>query len=698
MRIKFILLFLFFLFVENYIFAQNMESPSKYPDFAYEYLGYDRFENFNRKMFLLNGAINKYAIRPITVIWSSVMPKYGMDRIKYAYNNILYPRQLVSSICQGDFKGAVHASARFIVNSTVGLGGMFDPAKRFLKINPVNEDMEQALAKWKIKQGPYLVVPILSSSTPRGLIGRAFDAALDPSSYVGSPVIAAVKAGFTVNNFTMLQPLSKVVENNYIDPYDITKKLYGLQIAILNSNLDRTDVLNSQDEIINDTKKDIMEDITKEDSIINVSDEIKIQTVKDSIQIVAPEEVIKGGTSTDEIIYDDILKPDIILKNFNPQNPVIDSMRTALFDVEGVDNSIWGDMSLWNRSFQNRIKTSSISIEPDREKYKYRYIMQKDKNSPLAIIFPSVGESIYSHHSDLFAKLFYDEGYSVLIQGSAFHYDFVKSMEKSFKPGIPKEDVKHIKTATLKIVNELENKYNCKFSNKVVLGTSYGAMSTLFLAANESDENMLNISKYISINPPIELLYALNQIDANSEEWIKDSDNLKDKTALTAAKILQTANKKEEENIKIETLPFNEKEAKLITGFVLHQKLSDLLFAIEEIPPSKKTDFYERVKNTNYKDYAQKYLVTNENPTIEDFSNSASLHSIKNYLQNNSNYTIYHSLDDYLVNENQLRQLKNYAKKNMKLIDKGAHLGFLYREEFIDDLKKEINLKQKARL
>ena len=91
-------------------------------------------------------------------------------------------------------------------------------------------------------------------------------------------------------------------------------------------------------------------------------------------------------------------------------------------------------------------------------------------------------------------------------------------------------------------------------------------------------------------------------------------------------------------------------------------------------------------------------MVTNENPTIEDFSNSASLHSIKNYLQNNSNYTIYHSLDDYLVNENQLRQLKNYAKKNMKLIDKGAHLGFLYREEFIDDLKKEINLKQKARL
>ncbi|MDO5436875.1 MAG: VacJ family lipoprotein [bacterium] len=677
------------------------EEISKYPDFSETYLGKDKFENFNRKMFVFNGALNKYALRPVTVVWSSVMPKYGMDRIKYAYSNILYPRRLVSSLVQRDFKAAGRATARFMVNSTVGVAGMFDPAKRFLKIKPVNEDMEQALAKLKMKSGPYLVVPVISSATPRALLGRALDSALDPSSYVGSPVIAAVKAGFTINNAAISQPLTKILEQNYIDPYDIVKKMYGLQVAILNANLDRDEVIEEANK--NSIEKELLDDVAYKKGLIEVSDieeylygdEEKIASEEENKLI--SEEIIKGSAITDEILYGDDLIPDIILKNFNPQHPVIDSMRTALFDLDGVDESMWGEMSLWNRSFQNRIKTGSVSVFEDREKYKYRYIMQKDKNAPVAIIFPSVGESVNSHHSTLFAKLFYDEGYSVVIEGSAFHYDFAKSMPESFKPVIPIKDVEYIKMTTSKTFKELENKYDCKFKDKVVLGTSYGAMSTLFLADSEAKENSLNITKYISINPPVEILYAMNEIDTNSEEWNKNPDNLKEKTTLTAAKILNAAERKEEGQ-KIETLPFNLEEAKLITGFVLHQKLSDLLFAIENIPITRKTDFYEKIKNTNYKDYAQKYLVSSEHPTIEDFSNTASLHSIQDYLKNNNNYRIYHTLDDYLTNNDQLKKLKGYSKERMRLIDRGAHLGFLYREEFIDDFKKEISLKEKPEL
>lgn len=678
MNKKFFIFFFVIFFSSSPCFAEN-----KYPDFASEYLGADKFENFNRKMFVLNGALNKYAVRPVTVVWSSIMPKYGIERLKYAYSNILYPRCLVSSLVQKDFKAAGHATTRFIVNSTVGLGGMFDPAKRFLHIKPVNEDMEQALAKLKIKQGPYLVVPVISSATPRALVGRALDSALDPTSYVGSYVIAAVKAGFTINNATIIQPLSKALEQNYIDPYDVVKKMYGLSVAILNSNLDRDEILDEANKNLINEEKNLLENLSYEENFLEVGDF---------------DEIIKGSTSADEIIYGDELIPDIILKDFNPQHPVIDSMRTALFDIEGVDDSIWGEMSLWNRSFKNRIKTSSVEITDGRDKYKFKYIMQKDKNAPVAIIYPSVGEGINSHHSVIFAKLFYDEGYSVIIQGSAFHYDFFKSMPESYKPGIPLDDVKYLKKTTSKIVDYLQDKYECKFKDKVVLGTSYGAMSTLFLADDENRENKLNISKYISINPPIELLYALNVIDNNSEEWNKNPNNLKEKTAVTAAKILQTAQKKEEENIKIETLPFNLDEAKIITGFVLHQKLSDLLFSIENISITKKTDFYEKMNNTNYKDYALKYLVSKEHPTLDDFSNSASLHSIKNYLTKNNNYRIYHTLDDYLVNIDQLKKLKEYSRTNMKLIDKGAHLGFLYREEFINDLKEEISLKEKPKL
>ncbi len=651
-----------------------------FPNYAEIYLGKDKFENFNRKVFLFNGALNKYAIKPITVVWSSIMPKYGQERLKNAYQNILYPRILVSSLIQKDFEAVKKATTRFLVNSTLGVAGMFDVSKKILKIKPIEEDMEQALAKLKIKKGPYLVVPILSSTTVRGLFGKGLDASLDPTSYIGNPVIAGVKAGLTVNNLTLIQPLSNLVEKNYIDPYDIAKKMYGVQVAILENNLDREEIIELKEKEINEENE--FKNLAQNSGFINVSNNL--------------EDIIKGSTFEDNIFSDE-LPIDIILKNYNPQHPVIDSMRTALFDIEGVDDSIWGENSIWNRSFKNRIKLDKVLIYPDREKYKFRYIMQKDKNSPVAIIFPSIGEGINSHHSNIMAKIFYDEGYSVIIQGSAFHYDFAKSMEKGYVPGNPNDDVKYIKETTAKILEKLEEKYDCKFRDKVVLGTSYGAMSSLFLADYEARNNTLNISKFISINPPIELLYAMSVIDENNKDWDKNPNNLKEKTSLCVAKVLNTIQKKEE-NFKIETLPFNLVEAKLITGFVLHQKLSDLIFALEDVPIHKKTDFYEKMNKISYKDYANKYLLSKNYPNLEEFSIISSLHYIKNYLQNGQNYRIYHTIDDYLVNYEQLKKLKSYSKEKMKLIDKGAHLGFLYREEFINDLRKEISLKNKPRL
>ena len=72
----------------NIAAAAETAEALNYPDFGYEYLGKDKFEGFNRKMFAFNQGLNKYAIRPIHIVWASVMPQYGMDRIKNATKNI----------------------------------------------------------------------------------------------------------------------------------------------------------------------------------------------------------------------------------------------------------------------------------------------------------------------------------------------------------------------------------------------------------------------------------------------------------------------------------------------------------------------------------------------------------------------------------------------------------------------------------
>lgn len=697
MRKKFLICLIVLLCAINISYAEELvKQQSKYPDYSYIYLGPDKYEKINRKVFNFNLGLNKYAIRPVHILWCSIIPEYGIERIHSAYKNIEYPKRLISSLIQKDFKSSGTETVRFLTNTTLGVGGMFDPAKKIFNLEPVNEDMEQALTKCKCNSGSYLVLPVMNGTTARGIAGKILDTSLNPTTYVGTPVLAMVKAGLTVNRTSYMQPFIKMIESTYADPYEIARKMYGIDNYIKCNNLDRKEILeNGFKTIEKEPKTELVE------NTLDMRGKHENNNENDEKLTVA--EIIKGGTNIDNIILKSYnldnskLMADMLLYDYNPQNPVVDSMRTALFDMPEVDASIWNELSIWNRCFSKKIKTSSVNITPEKENYKFKYIMQKDKNSPVAIIYPSIGEGITSRHSVILAKIFYDAGYSVIIQGSHFQWEFVKCMPDSYKPGIPSQDAEYLKTVTSKIVENLEHTYNCKFREKTVIGTSFGALTTLFLANQEFQNNTLNITKYISICPPIELVYAMQQVDKNSEEWDKNPDEIKNKAAVTAAKVIQLSDMKNSDNdIKISSLPFTEDEGKLITGFIMHQKLSDLIFTLEKTPKNKKTEIYNTINNMNYRDYTEKYLLGDKYKTLEDLQKASSLLSLEEFLKNSTNYKIYHTLDDYLVNQKQLKQLKIYTGKKTVLLSNGAHLGFLYKPEFIEDLKREITIKPKT--
>lgn len=669
---KFLSFLLSFVLLINIAFPAWAEE-TKYPDYAKMYVGEDKLEWFNRKMFNLNSKLNKFVARPIHILWASIMPQYGMDRIQSAYNNIEYPKRLASCLLQKDGEGVKNETIRFLTNSTIGLGGLFDPASKLLKVKPTTENMEQALCKCKVKSGTYMVMPVLNACTPRSLCGRALEAALDPSVYLASPLTALVKFGLMVNRTSYMQPLAKMLESTYADPYDIQKKLYGIENYIKNSNLDRQNLLETEAKLV--------------DIEGAVAEEIASNTDKDGTITGAASDI-----DDIEIIKTVPLEPDIVLSDFNPQSPIVDSMRTALFDNPEINKSIWNELSIWNRSFAKRIKTDSVAVVPDRDEYKFRYIMQKDKTAPLIILYPSVGEGYHTHHNTVFAKMFYDEGYSIVMVGSHFHWEFVKSMPKGYCPGVPSVDADNLKLVTSKILNKLEEKYDCKFDEKIIIGTSFGALSSLFVADKESKNNTLGISKFIAISPPVELAYAVEQLDKNSEELANYSPEVKHKTAVTAAKILQISKLKDTTpNFEISELPFTEQEGKLITTFLLRQKLSDLIFTIENIAKGQKTDIYETINNMSYRDYVEKYLL--DGNSMDSIRYDSSLYSLSDYLANNNNYRIYHSPDDFFATEKQISRLKTFAGDRLVCVSNGSHLGFLYRKEFQEALKTEVENK-----
>ena len=186
----------------------------------------------------------------------------------------------------------------------------------------------------------------------------------------------------------------------------------------------------------------------------------------------------------------------------------------------------------------------------------------------------------------------------------------------------------------------------------------------------------------------------MRQVDKNSEEWNNSSDDFKQRIGQTAAKVLRLFELKDDVDTEINTLPFSEEEGKLITGFIMHQKLSDLVYTMEKSTERKSAEIYPQIHNMGYEDYTKRYLLSVDEDSCDDLSYETSLHSISAYLQNNDNYKIYHSMNDYLTNIHQLKKLKEYAQDKLVLLDNGAHLGFLYRQEFIEDLKNTINIKK----
>ena len=125
----------------------------------------------------------------------------------------------------------------------------------------------------------------------------------------------------------------------------------------------------------------------------------------------------------------------------------------------------------------------------------------------------------------------------------------------------------------------------------------------------------------------------------------------------------------------------------------MRQKLSDLIYTINNINKNKKSDFYESMNNISFQDYVNKYLLKESGTTIDEVAYDTSLYSISDYLKSANNYKIYHSLDDFFTNKSQIKQLKSYSPQNVVCLNNGSHLGFLYRKEFLEELKKDIKFK-----
>jgi phospholipid-binding lipoprotein MlaA len=143
----------------------------------------DPYEQTNREMLRFNGKIDRYFVIPTVGIYFILVPEGGRRGVHNFLGNLSLPTIFVNDMLQGEMKRGSQSLARLVINSSLGLGGFFDPAAK-MGIPGHGEDFGQTLAVWGAGEGPFLMLPFFGPSNPRDAAGLAIDAAIDPTNQI----------------------------------------------------------------------------------------------------------------------------------------------------------------------------------------------------------------------------------------------------------------------------------------------------------------------------------------------------------------------------------------------------------------------------------------------------------------------------------------------------------------------------------
>ena len=200
-------------------FASNLDTPDM-PD---------PFEDYNRFMFDLNEGFYDNIMEPVVREYRDSVNEDIRIGIANIFDNAMAPLKLVSSFLQGDIDKTGRVIARTIINTTIGLGGMFDVADKAFDIKDVNEDLDQVLGVYGVPTGPYIMLPLFGPSYARNIFGRAAGIFLSPTYHFapGVEVGGAMTVTDQVNDTSFIVDDIEQMDDSTLDKYESVRDFYG---------------------------------------------------------------------------------------------------------------------------------------------------------------------------------------------------------------------------------------------------------------------------------------------------------------------------------------------------------------------------------------------------------------------------------------------------------------------------------------
>ena len=191
----------------------------------------DPYEGFNRGMWAFNQAVDTVAIKPATTVYRTVTPKPARRGLGRVLANLSEPFSFINNLLQGKPDRAFNSLGRFLINSTIGVGGLADHATD-LGLPATPEDFGQTLAVAGAKESPYLVLPLLGPSTVRDAVGTAVQLVADPARIVLNQELSSTQE-YAVTGARVLDGRSGLIEGGAdavletsADPYATARSAY----------------------------------------------------------------------------------------------------------------------------------------------------------------------------------------------------------------------------------------------------------------------------------------------------------------------------------------------------------------------------------------------------------------------------------------------------------------------------------------
>jgi phospholipid-binding lipoprotein MlaA len=185
----------------------------------------DPWEGMNRAIYRFNDQFDRAITKPVARGYRRITPHPVQLGVTNFLTNLSYPLVMLNDLLQGQLRPFVSDTGRLLLNTTLGIGGVLDPATA-AGLDRNDRDFGQTLGKWGLKPGPYLVIPFVGPSDVRDAFGRAGDIFSDPRYYISNDIIGyGLWALGLVDTRARLLDVEGVIESAY-DPYAFVRNAY----------------------------------------------------------------------------------------------------------------------------------------------------------------------------------------------------------------------------------------------------------------------------------------------------------------------------------------------------------------------------------------------------------------------------------------------------------------------------------------